>query len=340
MDRGCAGITAYAADSGVRSYNMKEIGGYFGLESLVRNLYYPDLIPVNTARYALVYILRAKQIRKIWLPYFLCESVRLACEKEGVEIGMYHIDAQMHPIWSELPAREELGADEYLYIVNYYGQIGAETAAEMQRTHGNMILDNVQAFFQRPVPGMDTVYSCRKFFGVPDGGYAATDARLNPAPEQDVSSGRLAHLLGRFEHDSASMFYAQFKENDHAFLEQDLRMMSVLTENLLGAVDYEAVRSRREANFEILANTLGAQNPLPVHMPDGPYSYPFYCENGMALKKRLAACGIYVPTLWPNVLDMEGTREKDYAENILPLPCDQRYGEAEMNRIIEEIHNG
>ena len=29
--------------------------------------------------------------------------------------------------------------------------------------------------------------------------------------------------------------------------------------------------------------------------------------------------------------------EQDYARNILPLPVDQRYGEAEMARIIEEV---
>ena len=34
---------------------------------------------------------------------------------------------------------------------------------------------------------------------------------------------------------------------------------------------------------------------------------------------------IYIPTLWPNVLCSGDLIAKDYAENILPLPCDQRY---------------
>ena len=29
--------------------------------------------------------------------------------------------------------------------------------------------------------------------------------------------------------------------------------------------------------------------------------------------------------------------EKDYAENILPLPCDQRYDTEDMKKVIEEV---
>ena len=43
--------------------------------------------------------------------------------------------------------------------------------------------------------------------------------------------------------------------------------------------------------------------------------------------------------LWPNVLeDVEyGTLEYRYATDILPLPCDQRYGMEDMNRIVEAV---
>jgi len=51
----------------------------------------------------------------------------------------------------------------------------------------------------------------------------------------------------------------------------------------------------------------------------------------------LVAKKIYVATLWPNVLELDGTLEKDYAENILPLPIDQRYSTKDMRLIIDEI---
>ena len=58
----------------------------------------------------------------------------------------------------------------------------------------------------------------------------------------------------------------------------------------------------------------------------------------MTLKKRLAEKKIYVPTLWPNVLSLRQALEKDYTENILPLPCDQRYCIEDMRRIVCELY--
>lgn len=310
---------------------MTEIGGYFGLESFGNHPYYPDLIAVNNARNALLYLLKARQIKKLYLPYFLCDSVAAMCEREGYAYAYYHIDRNFMPIFDQMPA-----ADEYLYVVNYYGQIRRETAIQLQKRYGNLILDNVQAFFQRPIEGMDTVYSCRKFFGVPDGGYVSTDAVLEEQLLPDISKDRMEHVLGRFE-GSASEYYAAFKENDHSFLSLELRAMSKLTRNLLGAIDYEQVRQRRNANYALLEQLLGQYNALTLTAPDGPYAYPFYCEKGMELKKLLAQKKIFVATLWPNVLAMEDTLEKEYAENILPLPCDQRYEETDMQEMVKEI---
>lgn len=44
---------------------MKEIGGYFGLEELINNEYYKDLIPLNNGRNSLLYLLKAKNIKKL-----------------------------------------------------------------------------------------------------------------------------------------------------------------------------------------------------------------------------------------------------------------------------------
>ncbi len=311
---------------------MKEIGGYFGLEPLINNEYYTNLIAVNNARNGLLYLLKAKKIKKLYIPYLLCDSVPGVCDREGYSYEYYHITPDFLPIFEK-----DLSDGEYLYVVNYYGQIDNSKAQELKQHFGNVILDNVQAFFQIPIPGIDTVYSCRKFFGVPDGGYVATDAVLNEAVLQDVSKDRMHHVLGRFEGECASDYYGDFKANDHSFVELELRAMSKLTHNILGAIDYEAVRTKREGNFALLHAHLCKKNKLPLTCPVGPYAYPFYCDDGMTVKKKLAEKKIFVATLWPNVLNMTDTLEKDYAENVLPLPCDQRYDASDMMRIIEEV---
>lgn len=125
--------------------------------------------------------------------------------------------------------------------------------------------------------------------------------------------------------------------NESSLSQVELRSMSKLTHNILGAIDYKNVRKKRESNYALLEESLGYKNKLFLSFPSGPYAYPLYCENGMYIKKLLAQKKIFIATLWPNVLNMENSLEKDYAQNILPLPCDQRYDEKDIQFIVEEV---
>ncbi len=309
---------------------MKEIGGYLELEEFSGKEYYPNAIPVNNARNGLLYLLKARKIQKLFIPYYLCDSVSSLCEREGYAYEFYPIHEDFTPDFAS-----NLKNKEYLYVVNYFGRLDEAKINELKSTYQNVILDNVQAFFQQPIPGVDTIYSCRKFFGVSDGGYVATDAKLTEKIPMDVSMDRMRHLLGRYEGSSASVFYGDFKANDHGFRTLELRMMSRLTHNLLRAIDYERIKTRREENYAYLAERLQTINGLPVMYPVGPYMYPFYCHDGMEIKKKLVEKKIFIPTLWPNVLQCNKFLEKDYAENILPLPCDQRYDLEDMKSLCD-----
>lgn len=309
---------------------MKEIGGYLGLESFSGREYHTDLVGVNSGRNALLYVMKVRGYHKLYIPRFLCDSVSELCRREGFEFEEYSIDSLFLPVFDRT-----LGQGEALYIVNFYGKISNDMVRQMQSKWGSIIFDNVQAFFQKPVSGVDTVYSCRKFFGVPDGGYVAAHGQKLPL-EPDCSRERMTHILGRYEVSGAA-FYNAFQENDELFYDMPLREMSSLTHNILRGVDYDEVRRKRNENYAVLEDALGARNLMSFAAPDGPYCYPFYCKNGMELKRKLAQKKIYVPTLWPNVRVHEGTIEKDLAENILPLPCDQRYTAEDMRYIIKSI---
>ncbi|MDP3387193.1 MAG: hypothetical protein Q8S24_08160, partial [Eubacteriales bacterium] len=98
------------------------------------------------------------------------------------------------------------------------------------------------------------------------------------------------------------------------------------------AIDYDKVVESRNRNFIILHDKLISKNILDIKFPNGAFAYPYYMENGMEIKKRLAEKKIYIPTLWPNVLSVNdcSSVEYNYSANILPLPCDQRYGAEDM----------
>jgi len=312
---------------------MKEIGGYFGLEEHTCNNgeYYKNLIALNTASNALVYTLKSRKIKKIYIPFFLCNCVANICDREGYIYEYYNIDEEFRPIFDK-----KISEDEYLYLVNFYGQIEKDEIIELKNKYNRIIVDNAQAFFQKPINGVDTIYSCRKFFGVPDGSYLSAVNKLNEELPIDFSEDRTSYIYGRIR-DGASAHYAEFRSINESFGFLPLRRMSDLTHKMLSVIDYEKIKKIREENYRFLHEQLGDKNKLRLHIPEGPYSYPFYCENGMEIKKKLAEKKIYVATLWPNVLDLDNTMEKEYAENILPLPCDQRYNTEDLTTVVSEV---
>lgn len=313
---------------------MREIGGFFELDQFGNNEYYKDIITLNSGRNALLYLLKTRSIKKIYIPYYLCNSVSDMCNKNGYKFEYYKIDANFIPIFDKT-----LAQDEYLYVVNYYGQLTNENIFSLKDKFIQIILDNTQAFFQKPIDGMDTIYSCRKFFGVPDGSYLSTNKKLNKELEVDISKERMAHILGRYE-GIASNYYSDFQNNDECFNDEPLKYMSKLTHNILGAIDYDRVCQIRNKNYAYLEKELGENNKLKLITPDGAFAYPFYVKNGIEIRKIMSQNKIYIPTLWPNVLNnvSKDNIEYEYVVNILPLPCDQRYGLEDMKYIVDCIH--
>ena len=314
---------------------IKEIGGYLEYESYSGMEYHENALGVNSGRNALLYLLRALDIKRLWIPYYICDSVIAVCENEGVQISYYQIDAELKPI---LPYEASM---ECLLIVNYFGQLTNEDIGNAKRRSNIVIVDNTQAFFARPVENCYSFYNCRKFFGVPDGAYLYTDRLLRVELPIAYSHQNLAYLAGRFEVDGKS-FYDGFRNNEKRISAEPLRLMSQLTHNLLKVIDYEKVKTTREDNFQYLHERLGGINRLKLKVPMGPYMYPLYCENGSLLRKHLIDLRIYVPVFWPEVLrGMSSNKfEYDLANNLLPLPVDQRYGITDMRQIVDVMMTG
>lgn len=316
---------------------MQEIGGYIEFEKNTGDLYHNDAIALNCGRSCLAYLIKSRKITKIKLPKFVCGSVINLCIRENVKISYYNINLDF------LPVDVELAEDEWLYVVNYYGQLEVSDIILIKQKFGRIILDNAQSYYQMPINNIDTLYTCRKYFGVPDGAFLYTDSYIE-VQNRDLSYDRMNFLMGRFEK-SASDFYSEYVANNKLFDSEPIKMMSLLTENILRGLDYEKIKNIRTQNFSYLHNRLGKLNKLNLKVPEGAFMYPLYLKNGASIRVKLQKELIYIPTLWPSVykLSRDCELEYDLAENILPLPVDQRYDEATMkyvsDRIMEIIEN-
>lgn len=318
---------------------MREIGGYLELEDRGGEVLHRDTVALNCGRNCLAYLAELRGIRRIWLPDFLCGSVRGVCEREGVEALTYLVGWDLGPAYG-FPAED----GDWLYLVDYYGTLErADVERALGLFDGRVVVDEAQGYFRDPWRDADTLYTCRKFFGVPDGAFLATrdGARLCRELPRDESRERMGFVLGRVER-PASEFYAESKANNGFFASEPVKRMSRLTERLLRCVDYGRAKRRREENWRILDEALGDGNllwgPVERRAPEGPYMYPYMVEDPSGVREALAREGVYVPVLWPDVAGgTPGSLAEDLSRRILPLPVDQRYGEEEMVRMMEVL---
>lgn len=312
---------------------MEPIGGYFSIELPLHEEYHKGAIRLNTGRNCLEYILRVREYKKVYVPYYTCEAVMEPINKLGIPYEFYHID-----IHFEIRDRFTLKEGEALLYTNYFGLKQRYVEQLAEKVGPRLIVDNTQAFYAKPIPGIDTFYTCRKFFGVPDGAYLYCDKELDEDIELDYSYDRVAHLVKRVDL-SAEEGFKDFRRVDDGLDNQPIRKMSKLTQRMMQGIDYEAVAQRRRANYQMLHKALGKDNIFELSSDEAvPMVYP-YLVQVEGLREQLIENKIFVARYWPNVLAWANKDDLDYllAFQMLPLPVDQRYGKVEMNRIIELI---
>ena len=316
----------------------KAIGGYFSLELNEGWELHRDALRLNTGCYALEYILKARKYSKVYIPYYICDSVLLPFERVGISYEFYHINEKLEPV-AELHPKE----GEAVLYVNYFG-LKNRYASTFCYVYHNTILDQTQAFYSEQgnkyedkTIQSDTFYSCRKFFGVADGAYLYTDCFLDEKLPQDESFGRMDFLTKRIDR-SAQEGFADFHANDEALCSVGMCRMSRLTEAIMRSIDYTAKANRRIHNFYVLDKSLRPTNRFKWDIDYGtvPMVYPYYVEDGANLRQYLIDHQVFCARYWPNVLEwcQPGDLEYQLAANLVCLPIDQRYDEEDMIYIL------
>ena len=312
---------------------MKPIGGFLDLE-LAREAGRPyhEAAALSTGRSCFFFILQSLQPARVYLPYYICDTLIEPLLATGIPYRFYSLDASLE-ISTPPPLTRR---DEVLVYVNYFGLKSRYIPELQQRYRDQLVLDDTQAFFQKGYPGTWSFNSARKFFGVPDGAYLYGPDRFDLGALSPATPA-YHHLINRMIGKGPEA-YRQFLEYE-AGLDHQLRAMSELSTHMLDQVDYEAVAARRRSNFHTLHEALGPLNLLDWTLEEGqvPLYYPFL--SSIPLRRNLIKREIFVPQLWPEVQTRRPgfAWEKQLARALSPLPVDQRYQGREMACIIDEV---
>ena len=310
----------------------KAIGGYFGLELPLKEEFHKEALKLNSGKNCLEYILLARRYKKVYIPYYTCDVVLRPFEKLHIDYEFYHINIHL-----ELAQEINLKEDEALLYTNYFGLKQHYIELLANKYGCQLIVDNTQAFFAKPLNGIDTFYTCRKFFGVSDGAYLYTDAKLDIQFEQSTSYERVDHLVKRIDV-SPEAGFEDYHISEEALASEDIKLMSKFTQRVMQSIDYDDVAIKRRANFFSLRHALGKSNHLTLLMDDDaiPMIYP-YLSPIKNLREKLIENRIFVARYWPNVIEWTKEDDLEYilSYQLYPLPVDQRYSEVDMTRIIE-----
>ncbi len=312
----------------------KSIGGYVELQLHKTGIYHPDLIKLNTGRNALEYILKIREYKIIYIPYFTCEVILEPIKKLGLTYFFYETDENLEPVFDF-----NILTDQCCFLYTNYFGLKNNLVKALASSVKNLIVDNAQAFYAAPVEGTDTFYSCRKFFGVPDGAYLSLSVYKRLQLGRDRSVHRCSHLLKSID-SGIEAGYADYLENNRRLENNNIKRMSWLSQNILESIDYEACATARQQNFDYLSDHLSGINYLNLerNTEDIPMVYPFLIDKP-SLKRKMIKHKIFIATYWPNVFNWAKTDSWAYylAKNLVAIPIDHRYGEEDMEHILHVL---
>jgi hypothetical protein len=324
--------------SNIRRKDKLEIGSFLELDLKYTGEYFEDDINtarLNSGRSGIYHALRVLNCTTIYLPVYLCPDVKHFLNRKSINIRYYTLSEELEPV---LDRNEDYSA---LLVVNYYGVFSKIKLEKLKDKYNNVIIDNCGAFFMPSLPGCFNVYSCRKFFGVPDGCYvigpgAGSDSYYYP---YDQSSDTSAFLLKRIEKGCSEVYQERMK-NEERIDNSDVLKMSHLTRSLMCSLDYDFIMTKRKENYVYIDSLFGTINLIkPNQFADDnsvPLFYPLVV-NDKNLVEKLRMHGIYTGRRWDNVLkEVAGDSfEALLSSLMIPLPIDQRYGKEEIDYCYE-----
>ena len=100
------------------------------------------ILKFDLGRNALRYLVKIYGIKKIKIPYYLCDAVRHTLVEEGCKPIFYHIDDNFYPA-------EDFDKDEYVIYPNYWGVYG-NNVKKLAEKYPKLIVDNAHAFYDEP----------------------------------------------------------------------------------------------------------------------------------------------------------------------------------------------
>jgi len=326
-----------------------------------------DIVYLSNGRAAikfiLTHILRKKQINRCWLPSYLCElSIVQPFKELNLSYEFYNVKEGLQVDIRYLSSRVKKG--DLILVLDYFGFSPTKEVINFlqeMKDYGIPVLwDLTHSFLTKnnwhnEIASYSAV-SFRKWFGIPDGGVAISNTDLFDKtlilekPFYGFTYLRLlAAILKNFylkgiiqEKDFFRAEFAKAEELADSFV--NLNPMSDLSKKFLNSIDFTTMINRRRKNFIFLLSDISKVkgiSPLYANIEEGvcPLGFPIIADRRDALREFLINNDMFCPIHWTpfNEVPKRFTYAHYLSNNILTIPCDQRYSSEDMGAMCERI---
>ncbi|MDA8097992.1 MAG: hypothetical protein M0042_00025 [Nitrospiraceae bacterium] len=331
------------------------IGGLIGLE---RALYPREGIPpfatdrdlhVANGRCAIWLLIDLLRPARVWVPSYLCrEGILEAIDPAATSHRFYEVNGDLSV--PEDQWTNEILPGDLVILIDYFGFSHDRAIAARAKEQGAWILEDAcQALLSSHVgAGADFVlFNIVKWIGVPDGAIlrfpesvTVPDGSLRmPSPSWWFKALQASVLRREFDDGVPTRrWFELFRQTEDTMPRGPFAMSELSQMITRKGVDYSVVAERRRNNYQKLLNRLDAFALFPNLDPDVvPLGFPVRVDRRDAVRQRLFDQLIYPPVHW----HLDGVVPRHFDESlrlsrtIMTLPCDQRYGEEDMERMAE-----
>ncbi|TAJ72165.1 MAG: hypothetical protein EPO51_08595 [Phenylobacterium sp.] len=281
----------------------------------------------------------------IWLPAFLCVDLMGSAFRD--RLRFYPVRDGFEPDLTVVEA-EATTADLVLLVAQFGLPIG-DSARDFARRRRDLwiVEDRAQALG----PGLGpcagyALYSPRKLLGVADGGILVAPEGRAPLPQPAAVADedklwRPALLRHADPHGADNARWYAASRTKEAAMRAGPEAITARSLSILSETPIAGLAAARWANWRFLDARLRRWSALP---PD-PQAPPLGYVLRLAARARdhllaaLHAERIFAAVHWPTIAAAEADfpREAGWTRELVTLPCDHRYGEAEMVRIAERV---
>lgn len=348
----------------------KEIGSIFPLTDLTLSeaeskqvQFKEDRIYYSLCREALFDIAKTMNVnnRTVLIPAYTCQTVITPFEEAGWHCEYYSVTRSLRLNEQSILTLFEKCRPSLLVVHPYFGMDlnENETAllTQIKNEGVDIVLDLTQCLFstkQYPFASF-IVASYRKWMPIPDGGYMKNYSEhisiSQPETEnKDFTDGEIAamYLRGQYfgngEQRTKSISIRLSKAAD-TIAESNIapHKMSQVAYNLMKQQDEEINKQKRYANYTYLFDHVKESDRIEkvckniANVTSAPLYFTIYVKDRPALQRILAQDAIYAPVIWP-VEDervLVDDEVKYIYDHLLAIPCDQRYNDADMQRVVE-----